>query len=290
MIKLYSLLSFLFIGSLAIAQSDTTKIKIGEKEIEFILKDANNLDSLEEEIEQEVEVAMEEMEKELKNLDEEKKKEEKVDYKDFSFLAGIEVYSNLLFNSDMTLDGIDGPITLNADPARSINVGFTLFDKYIPIAKQHFGLVTGLTFRYVSYNFTENFEFGTSQNGDLDLVVQNNRAYSKNRLRAGFVRVPVLLQFATGKEKKKSFHLAVGAYAGVKMGNGKYKTEYTENNQVYNSTSKGQYNLNNFDYGLEARVGHGNISLLASYSAAGLFNPKSTFDLHGANAGLALTF
>ena len=61
MIKLYSLLSFLFIGSLAIAQSDTTKIKIGEKEIEFILKDANNLDSLEEEIEQEVEVAMEEM-------------------------------------------------------------------------------------------------------------------------------------------------------------------------------------------------------------------------------------
>ena len=290
MIKLYSLLSLLFIGSLAIAQSDTTKIKIGEKEIEFILKDASKLDSLEEEIEQEVEVAMEEMEKELKNLDEDKKKEKKIDYEDFSFLAGIEVYSNLLFNSDMNLDGIEGPITLNADPARSINLGFTVFDKYIPIAKQHVGLVTGLTFRYVSYNFTEDFEFGTAQDGDIGLTAQDNRSYSKNRLRAGFVRVPVLLQFATGQEKKKSFHFAVGAYAGVKMGNGKYKTEYTENNQVYNSASKGQYNLSNFDYGLEARVGHGNISLLASYSSAGLFNTESSFELNGANVGLALTF
>lgn len=285
------IIAFSFI-QLSIAQSDTTKIKIGDKEIEFILKDGSTLDSLEEEIEKEVETAMEEMEKELENLDNgNNKPNNKIDTDDFAFFNGIEVYTNLLLNDDMNIEGLsDQNITLKADPGRSINVGFSLFGKYIPIAKQHFGLLTGLTFRFTSYNFKEDFSISSAQSGEVTLTEHPERVYEKNRLRAGFLRLPVLLQFATGKEASKSFHTAVGGYAGVRMGKGKYKVEYTENNSSVNSTAKGHYHLNSIDYGAEARIGYGNISVLASYSLAGVFNKDANIDLNGANIGLAVNF
>lgn len=286
--------TLLFIGLVAFqshSQSDTTKIKIGEKEIEFILNDTEEIDSLEKEIEKEVEVAMEEMEKELENLEsKDDKKTKTVDYKNYSYLAGIEIYTNMLFNSDFELSGRNDEITFEADPARSINVGFSIFDKYIPIAKQHLGLVSGFTFRYTSYNFIENIELDAGQSGDIQATEQETRTYSKNRLRAGFIRIPLLLQFSTGKGKKESFHMAVGAYGGVRIGKAKYKVDYSLENQNYNASAKGHYHMNSVDYGLESRIGHGNISLIASYSLAGAFKSDAGVDLNGANLGLAFTF
>ena len=301
--KKLSLVLGLLVSGLAInAQTDTTKIKVGEKKIEFIIKDIemeearidsmeHEIDSIAAEIEKEVEVAMEGLHDELKGLHEGREEKEKaVDYEDFAFLGGIEVRTNTLMNSSNNFNTPNGYDFLETDPAKSLSLSFAIFDKYIPLYKQHVGLVTGLGFNFSSYSFVQGFDLERGDNYTVAASFDSTRTYSKNKLKTAGLKLPLLLQFATGKDADKSFHFAVGGYGSLRLGKGKVKTIFDEDGKTYKNKRKDDFNLNAIDYGLEARVGYGNKSLIASYSLGSLFNPKSDIDLFPVSAGIALTF
>jgi hypothetical protein len=270
------------------AQGDTTKISIGDREIQIISKG----DSLSNEIEQEVESAMQELEKELEGLEKELKedvKKEEIDYNDFAFISGIEMKSNMLINSSNTFKTIDGYEFLETDPGKSISISLMLLEKYIPISKQHIGLVTGLGFDFTSFSFTNDMRL--SRSGESVVAsIDSTKSYSKNKLKVGYVKVPLLLQFLTGKSPEKSFHIAIGGYGVIRMGKGKLKLEYSQDGNNHNDTSKKDFNLNSLNYGLEARVGYGKKALFATYALSSLFNNEANVELYPVSAGIALAF
>lgn len=260
-------------------ENDSTKkvlILKGDGEEEEIIIDEEQMAV---DIEREIEEAVQEMEYELERnfggKDSSVASSTEMDYSDWSYLSGLNIQMNLLLNDDNTMDMPAGYEFLKQKPESSVRVGLSLFDKYIPIAKNNMGIVTGLDLDLVSYGFKKGYVLSAT---DSNLVATEfpERSYSQNKLRAAYFKIPLMLQFATGKNADKSFHFGVGGYGGLRIAS-KTKEVYTEDGRKRKDKTSDDYNLNGLQYGLQAMVGYGNVSLRASYSLS------NTFDIDGLN-------
>ncbi len=115
-----------------------------------------------------------------------------------------------------------------------------------------------------------------------------------SKLRNIYVVVPVHLEFDFTKKQNtgertyfrthENFRIGIGGYAG---GNIKSKSviRYEENGNKVRERSRGDYNVNDFIYGLSAYIGYGEIALYAKYDLNPIFE-NNTVDQNNVSLGI----
>lgn len=116
----------------------------------------------------------------------------------------------------------------------------------------------------------------------------------KSKFRMDNLVVPVHFEFGPSKKIEgkdyfrysthNQFRFGVGGYAGVNLGT-RQKLRFNEGGEEVNQKLKGNFNTNNFIYGLSAYVGFSDLSLYAKYDLNPIFKNNPT-DIHNMSLGL----
>jgi len=248
---------------------DTTRVNMGK--IEIILVDHSNEDL--------------ENENELDTLDAIPDEEEKERFE--AHWAGVDMGFSMLLNKDMNTNFDNYPYWKN-DPARSMTWNVNFLEHKFSIAKQYFGVTTGLGFSFTQVAFKDNYLLQTT--GDsLFATIDTVNIYSKNKLRAAYLTVPVLLEFCTHADEDKSFYLAAGVVGGVRIAS-RVKRIGEYDGKEFQEKLKGTYGLNSFKLDGTVRLGYGSWGAFASYSLLPLFDTAKTTEVYPLTFGLSLNF
>ena len=219
---------------------DTTKFKIKDKEL----------------------IIVDKYEKGDKEGKQHKKKSQ-----DFNNWAGIDLGVNLLDEGEYAFKvGNNLP---TPDYVKSLVIDINLFEKDIHLVQNYANIVTGVGFGFYNYSFRDNYTLNYTT-GYTGFVQDTSVNYIKNKLKTSFVNVPLLLEFNTGKDPDKSFHLGVGAIFGFMM-NSKLKQKYKVDDSERKVKIKEDFNLSPFRASATVRVGYGDLNLFATYALKPFF-------------------
>jgi len=136
--------------------------------------------------------------------------------------AGIELGWNGYVNSDFNMTFPANQQYLNLNTARSMTVNINPFELNLNLAKNHFGLTSGLGFTVNNYYFTNS----TLMIGDSSSLVAYNMVdqdgkeadMKVNKLVESWITLPVLFEYQTNARiKMNSFHVALGVVGGVRI-------------------------------------------------------------------------
>lgn len=201
--------------------------------------------------------------------------------------AGIDMGFSVMMNNSMGTN-FDNYEYWENDPARSMTWNLNLLEKKFAIAKEYFGITTGLGFSFTQLAFRDNYIL-TQSSDSLFAVIDTVNNYSKNKLRANYLTVPLLLEFATNEDDDKSFYLAAGVIGGVRIGS-KIKRSGEFDGKDFRQEEKGIYGLNPFKLDGTIRMGYGSFGAFASYSLLPLFDTERTTEVYPLTFGLSLNF
>lgn len=140
----------------------------------------------------------------------------------------------------------------------------------------------GLSLMYNNLRPTDNRYFVT--NGDQTDLVSHPINLKDSRFRNVYLVAPIHLEFDFTKkqvtEKRtyyrthESFRFGIGGYAGVNV-KSKQILRYETDDHNVKERVKGDFNVNDFIYGLSAYIGYGEISLYAKYDLNTIFRDNA---------------
>lgn len=207
----------------------------------------------------------------------------------YAHWSGLDIGVGMLLNSSggTSFTGAD---YLENDPSASWTFNVNLFEHYFPIAKHHFGFVSGIGFNAAHYGFKRNYmiDFNYLDNemtAELDTVWN----YTRNRLLVGYLQLPVLFQVNTSDDYRKNIHIAFGVLAGVRIGSD-VKRKSKQNGEVYKYVERGSFFLNPFKLDATLRLGYRNWGIFGSYNLVPLFETSVTQRANAVSFGLSFTW
>lgn len=254
------------------AKGDTTKLRIGKKNIIIIENDD---------------------EKDYSYFDDEEYEgdddDDDYDYKSKKFKghwSGIELGMNNYLNSDFELALPTGGEFLELNTSKSVEFSLNFMEKAFPIYKNRLGIVTGMGIKWNNYHFDNNITLDPSSN-PLDTIDIGSVNYSKNKLGVTYLTIPLLLEYQIPVGKKnKPIYFSTGVIGGLKIGS-RTKQEYSLDGQNYDYKTKEDYNLSPYTYSVTARLGYKNVNVFANYSMVSLFEKNKGPELYPFTIGLS---
>lgn len=192
------------------------------------------------------------------------------DEDDLTYWSGFDIGINMLMNGNFE-PSFDSE-HLEIDPANSFSYSFNFLEKRIRIAKDYFGIVTGIGFTNSRYGFNNDrlrlMSDPDSTWGSIDSTIING--FTKNQLRVNYFNIPILFHVNTSKNPDRNFHFSFGAIGGVRIGSKvKYKYDVFGGENV--DKVKGRYNLNAFSVAGTFRMGYRDFGLFANYNFLTLY-------------------
>jgi len=202
--------------------------------------------------------------------------------------AGVDFGFNVIVNGAGG-QSFPGEPYLKNDIARSQIWNLNILEHKFKIVKEYVGLTTGLGFHFNQISFDNNYILG--KNGDSTFALMDTvLSYEKNKLRATYLTVPLLLEFNTNKNNNRGFYFAAGVVGGLRIGS-RYKTVHKDNGERVKSVQRGDYNLSPFKLDLTARLGYGSFGAFATYNLIPVFEDSATANkAHSLTAGITLNF
>lgn len=228
----------------------------------------------------------------IDSLDIEVESKEKKSIQRHNHFAGFEMGINGFVNPDNSLDLQKEADFLDLNYGKSISVGINIYEQYIPIAKEKFGIMTGLGFEFNNYDLDGShiIQSSTGKKDSTFGVVDSSRNVSKNKFKTSMINVPIMLETNIGKDADHSFFLGVGAMVSYRLGS-KQKQIYTEDGNRYKVKNRTDFNTNPWRLSAVARIGYGNFTLFASYSLTELFEDNKGPEIYPFTVGISvLTF
>ena len=224
--------------------------------------------------------------------------------------AGIELGWNGYVNSDFNMTFPANQQYLNLNTARSMTVNINPFELNLNLAKNHFGLTSGLGFTVNNYYFTNS----TLMIGDSSSLVAYNMVdqdgkeadMKVNKLVESWITLPVLFEYQTNARiKMNSFHVALGVVGGVRICSYTKQSFYARNTTYYLEDNNGktfgsvyvddhptrtkdQYHLNPFKLDATMRIGWSFLNFYATYSITPMFQKDQGPQLYPWAAGITL--
>lgn len=150
----------------------------------------------------------------------------------------------------------------------------------------------GLSLMYNNLRATDNRSFVV--NGNQTVLAENPIHLKESRFRNVYLVLPLHLEFDFTKKKTdgdkvyfrshESFRFGIGGYAGAHL-KSKQILRYEVDDRNVKERTKGDFNANNFIYGLSAYIGYKQLSLYAKYDLSPLFK-NNTIDQNNVSLGL----
>ncbi len=209
-----------------------------------------------------------------------------------SHWAGFEIgFNQLLVREKFSTTLPEGYDYLELNSGKSINVNLNFFAHDFPIYKRTVLFTTGIGLTLNNYRFSS----------DKTLIPDTNRVvagfdtdkngkqinYEKNKLSVNYITLPLLLQFNTKQQFKKSFHIATGLLLSYKF-NSHLKLVYNDDGDREKSKRRDEFNTEPFRYDATFRIGYEHYTLYASYAINGLFKDGRGPTLHPFQVGINL--
>jgi hypothetical protein len=192
---------------------------------------------------------------------------------------GIDFGVNVLTNGDFGTSFNNNKYWEN-DPANSFNYNLNLFNRKYSIYRNYIGIVTGVGFNFTQYAFKNNYVIKSNLDSvyaQMDTVFN----FSKNKLKATYIQIPLLLEFSSNDNNK---YISAGIVGGLRI-ESKIKREGEFNGKNFHEKSKGTYDLNSFKLDATLRMGVGNVGVYASYALIPLFEVGKTVPVHPFSIG-----
>jgi hypothetical protein len=114
------------------------------------------------------------------------------------------------FASGFTGAGV-GKDQMKLRTGKSVNVNIWLFMQRLNMVQNIVNLKYGLGLELNNYRYNEPVIFETSP---TKVVIDNSTTYSKNKLAADYITIPMMINFNFTPTKRRGFGLSVGASAG----------------------------------------------------------------------------
>jgi hypothetical protein len=182
-----------------------------------------------------------------------------------------------------------GKNDFNLSTGKSVNVNIWFFMQRFNLIKNHVNLKYGLglelnNYRYQSaLSYLKNNPFATNQT-PAPVIIRDTIAFSKNKLAADYVTVPLMINFCTNPESRnKGLSLSVGVSAGYLYSQ--------RNKQISNERgkkkTKGDLGLEPFKFSYIGELGLGPVHLYGSYAPKTIY--KDQLDMRPYTVGIRLS-
>lgn len=199
-------------------------------------------------------------------------------------------FNSLMAGDKFSTDLPAGQDHLELIPGKSINVNLNIWGHDFPIIQRYVMFTTGIGLTLNNYRFSSD----QTLRGDTNLVVAgydykkdgDRISYQKNKLAVNYVTVPLLLQFNTHPELKKSFHIAAGVLLSYKY-NSHLKLVYKDDGKQKDKRQD-DFNIEPFRYDATVRLGYRNYTVFASYAMSELFKNERGPELHPFQFGISV--
>jgi len=201
--------------------------------------------------------------------------------------AGVDFGVNILTNGQFKSSFPNNPQWEN-DPAKSFYWNLNLVDHRFNIYKEYVGITTGIGLNFNQIGLKNNYIL--NENADSIWVYSDTiNKYSKNKLRATYLQIPLLLEFNTNADEDKSFYIAAGVIGGIRLASS-VKRKLDQSGVDAKEKIKGSYGLNAFKLDGTVRMGYSDWGVFANYSLLPLFDTKKTDEVFPLTFGLTFNF
>lgn len=208
---------------------------------------------------------------------------------DFEFWEGMDLGVNGLLTYDNQISMPQGLESMDLNYAKSYVFGLNMWQKNIHVYRNNVNLGTGIGLTWYHYNFRGSYTL--QPNVPYTFSINDSLNYSKNRLNACYVNIPLFLEFNTNNEDaSRSFHIGGGVQAGYNVFRNKVKQKYELDGRTYKRKIKDDYNVNPFKIDLIGRIGYGSFSIFGTYSLTPLFEENKGPRVYPFTAGISLDF
>lgn len=247
--------------------SDTTKLKFGKKKF-VIIGDGKDDDEDDEDV--------------LSKEDSLKKCNE-----GFKNWTGIELGLNSLLDFKNSFDLPASASFLELDNSKSYQFGINLFEKDFHIYKNYVNIVTGAGLDFNHYALKKNVTL--NPNSEILNASADSMNYNKNTLNVSYIKIPLMLEFNTGKNHDHNFHFAAGAEFEYRI-HSVLKQKFDVDDKHYKTKERDDFNLAPFLFNATARVGYNGVTLFANYGLTELFRKDKGPQVYPFTAGINFSF
>lgn len=219
------------------------------------------------------------------HTDDNEKDENETSWKHWKgFSMGVNGY----YNADGGLNMKTPNKFMEVNYARSFNFQFNIIERQFDIVHDYFKVVTGFGFDYHLYEFANH----TTLNPDTaytwgTIAAEDGSTYLKNKLRATYLQVPLLLEFNTSSDPEKTWHIGVGV-VGQYLISSRTKQQVEKDGNKEVKWKKDSYNLNPFGAKAHVNVGYRGWMVFGEYNLTSLFQPGKGPELYPFTAGIRL--
>lgn len=203
-----------------------------------------------------------------------------------SHWAGFELGVNMLMDDNFSTEPPAGYEFLDPKIEKSIAVNFNVVDFDIPLYRRNIMLVTGLGFSINNFRFNSDSYLAPDADS-VTAISDPSITLKKNKLVAEYINVPLLLEFNTSQNPKRTVHIATGVIGGLRVGS-RVKMIQAQNGNESKVKIYDDFNLNPFRCDATARIGYRNFTVFASYGLVNLFKDNKGPDLVPFTAGIKL--
>ncbi len=168
---------------------------------------------------------------------------------------------------DGTLPG-DNNKNYGLRPFNSNVVAFRAMKTLLKKKDGPFSLTGGLELAVNNYKYENEVIIRKSSESVTFEPFPANQKMIKSKLAITWLNVPLMLHY---RPRKSSFHLAVGGYAGYRLGSHS-KIKYEENGSERKDKVHANFYLNSLQYGARLQVGFHDVDLFVTYNFNQLFS------------------
>ena len=170
---------------------------------------------------------------------------------------------------------------------KSINVNIWFFIQQLNIIKQNVSLKYGLGLELNNYRYKSAVSYKedgaipyTNTVTNKPFIFRDSLSFSKNKLAADYLTVPVMLNFSTYHPGKKGFNLAFGVSGGYLYG----QRNKQRSDALGKQKNKGDYDLEKFKFSYIGELGVGPVKFYASYTPKSIY--EHSLDMRPYNFGI----
>ncbi len=169
---------------------------------------------------------------------------------------------------------------------KSIDVNVNIYEQNFNLARNKFGMITGIGLRWNNYRFSNNVML-VPDSSTIYGYRDNTQNWEKSKLVVNYLQIPLLFEYQTNRYMRtNSFHITAGMVAG--WGYSTHTKMMYRDNGKHKPKERDSFHLNPFRFDATVRIGWGIINLYATYSINRMFMDNEGPELYPFAVGLTL--